>query len=114
MENQLAETIHERWRESASAGRTMREVAFEYLPEAWRQENIAAAQHALRVVQDGMVAGLTLEALAELVHDGWLARNKDRATAEQKVPYSELSEKEKEKDRAIVREATALLRSTAG
>ncbi len=38
-----------------------------------------------------------------VIHDKWLERNKDWASVEQNKPYSELSEEEKDKDRAIIK-----------
>jgi len=39
------------------------------------------------------------------MHDKWLERNGEWAPAEQKLPYDELSEEEKEKDRVVIKKA---------
>ena len=80
------------------------------LPEKWQAENKAAALGALRIVTrsharpDG-----SIEQMSALVHEDWLSRNGDWASAEQKLPYAELSEDEKEKDRVLVRSAIRVL-----
>lgn len=50
-----------------------------------------------------------LEDISSQIHDTWLEENKDWAPEEQKVTYSQLPEKEKEKDRRI---ANAIFETT--
>jgi hypothetical protein len=44
-----------------------------------------------------------LEDISSQIHDAWLDENKDWAPEDQKVPYSQLPEHEKEKDRQVAR-----------
>ncbi len=46
-----------------------------------------------------------VERIAEVVHDAWLLRNRSRADPEERLPYVELSEETKEKDRVYARAA---------
>ena len=43
-----------------------------------------------------------------MVHVAWLSRNAQWAPAEQALPYSDLSEVEKDKDRAVARLAASV------
>lgn len=43
------------------------------------------------------------ERTASAVHDAWLARNHAHASEIERLPYSQLPEEEKEKDRMLVR-----------
>lgn len=70
------------------------------LPPKWQEENKKAAESALQAILDNPDADT--EELADIVHQQWLARNGEWAPAEQKLPYAELSEAEKQKDRDVV------------
>lgn len=76
------------------------------LPEKWKKENKLGGQAAVEAVEK---FGDDMEAAASYVHDKWLERNGSWAAESQKKPYSELSEEEKEKDRAFVRFAQKAL-----
>lgn len=84
--------------------------AFEDLPSNWQYENLEAAKVVINLVFDKTMAGQKLseediEEMAAIVHEKWLERNEwvfdpnygDPSLA---VPYAELSEEEKAKDRA--------------
>lgn len=83
------------------------------LPADWQKENKESATVAVRLVDDASRRGVDLkgeefmESASERVHDAWLRRNGEWAPPEQKLPYQELSQVEKEKDRVVVREALA-------
>jgi hypothetical protein len=49
-----------------------------------------------------------VEEAAAAVHDGWLVRNSRQAQEHQSLPYADLCESEKEKDRYFVRAAIAV------
>lgn len=72
------------------------------LPPRWQAENAAAAAGAIQAVSENP---RDLEAAASAVHDDWLSRNGEWAEPEQKLPYEQLSEVEKEKDRVVVHAA---------
>lgn len=80
------------------------------LPSDWQAENEASAEIAVNEVLDAAMQSLPfdnvfIERVANLLHQGWVERNKDWAPEELKKPYVELSEEEKEKDRHFVRKA---------
>jgi hypothetical protein len=82
-------------------------VPFEKLHPTWKKENLAAGKAALEAVQK---YGNDMEKAAEHVHNEWMKRNpKQDWNAAQHVPYNELPEAEKEKDRAHVREINSAL-----
>ena len=77
-----------------------------YLPEKWKGENKVAAEVAVDLVYGAKLAGKDigsqefLEEASEVVHNEWMKRNpKEEWNAVQHVPYAELSEEEKQKDR---------------
>jgi len=88
------------------AKRTQEEVEAD--AEDYREaENNMSAEIAMNEVRQAIKNGLPLdesfiEKTAEAVHAGWLKRNQRWADEESKKPYGELSESEKEKDRAFV------------
>jgi hypothetical protein len=77
------------------------------LPEKWQADNRAAATS----VVDQLLANPSadIETLADLVHKDWLSRNGEWAEPGQKLPYAELSEEEKQKDREVVLAARAAI-----
>ena len=75
------------------------------LPPQYSGENTAAAKGAVEAIAENPRAGM--EAFAAVVHTQWVGRNESWAPAELKVPYAELPEVEKEKDRVIIRVAAA-------
>lgn len=85
-------------------------TSYEGLPSDWQGENKMSAEVAVTEVEKAIEAGMPLdesfiEAASSTLHDKWLERNGNRAPSEQKKPYSELSEEEKEKDRVIIKKA---------
>ncbi|MEI7511958.1 MAG: hypothetical protein WCK01_00660 [Candidatus Uhrbacteria bacterium] len=85
------------------------------LPNEWQHENKASAEIAVEQTMKAVEAGEDLdeafiERASSVLHDKWLERNGSWAPAEQKLPYSELSEEEKEKDRVIIRSAVNLVK----
>ncbi len=80
------------------------------LPEDWKGENKKSAEVAVTQVEQALRNAIPLdeqfvEIASSALHDKWLERNGSWAPPEQNVPYSELSEEEKEKDRVIIRKA---------
>lgn len=83
------------------------------LPSDWQYENQASAQVTVDQIADAVAAGGELDAAfvetaSSVLHDEWLKRNGAWAPAEQKLPYTELLEAEKEKDRVIIRKGIEL------
>ena len=82
-------------------------VPFEKLHPDWQKENLAAgkaAAHAVQMYPDD------IEKAAEYIHDEWMKRNpKGDWNAAQHVPYDQLPEDEKEKDRVHVRTMARLM-----
>ena len=119
---QFASSAHELWRNQhiKDKGDVPREkdnpdgtkgdinVPFEELHPFWQKENLAAGRAAAEAVTkfpDNM------EKAAEYIHIQWMKRNpKADYNAAQHVPYDELPEDEKEKDRVHVRTMINLMR----
>ncbi len=83
---------------------------FPELPADWQKENLEASRVAMGEVISAYENGIKLDSIfieeaSEQVHVEWLARNKEWAEEDQKLPYEQLSEDEKEKDRMQVRKA---------
>jgi hypothetical protein len=87
---------------------------YQDLPADWQKENKDSASVAVRLIADGRSQGADLsssdfmESASSKVHDAWLQRNGEWAPPEQRLPYDQLSEAEKEKDRVVVRAALGL------
>lgn len=75
-------------------------TAFPDLPADWREENFLSARVAIEKIED----------LLNLVHDGWLDRNDQNASADQKTQYSRLSKDEKDKDIDVLEEALRIIK----
>ncbi len=83
------------------------------LPADWQEENRLSAEVAVSYVLAGATWWRRLfgfgrqfvEAGSAIVHVKWLERNGEWAEEHQKLPYHELNEIEKEKDRVIIRNA---------
>jgi len=87
-------------------------TSYAELPEKWQAENKAQAQSAIGLVAQNMEDAMgNIEGLAAQVHEQWLSRNS--WAKEQKsplaVPYSELPEEEKQKDRDVITAAYEIL-----
>ena len=85
-------------------------TAFADLPGDWQEENMAAAIVAMNEVISAYEQGTEfndafVESASAQVHIEWLKRNSEWAEADQKLPYAQLSEEEKDKDRLQVLKA---------
>ena len=81
-------------------------VPFHKLHPDWKKENIAAGHAALAATKKHPH---DMEKAAEHVHNEWMKRNpKADYNAAQHVPYNDLSDAEKEKDRVHVRAMSSL------
>lgn len=87
------------------------------LPEDWKGENKISAEVAMgevfknrNVINDANREAF-IEGASNVMHEKWLERNGSWAPPEQKLPYAELSEEEKEKDRVIIRKAIEIYQS---
>ena len=118
---QFASAAHEEWRRSLPPNEqnVPRErsknggpkadinVPFDQLHPTAQQENLAAGIAAEQAVKK---FPNDIEKAAEYIHIEWMNRNpKDDYTAAQHLPYDELPEIEKEKDRVHVRTMMELL-----
>jgi hypothetical protein len=118
---QFASAAHDEWRRNFDPTGTKERVKknsdgsegninvpFEKLHPDWQRENLAAGRAAAEAVSkfpDNM------EKAAEYIHIEWMKRNpKADYNAAQHVPYDELPEDEKEKDRVHVRTMMKLMR----
>jgi len=108
----FASNAHEAWRKEYQEknGNTPRikknsdgsegdiNVPFHKLHPDWQKENLAAGKAALEAVKKHPD---DREAASEHIHNEWMKRNpKGDWNASQHVPYKELSDEEKDKDRA--------------
>jgi hypothetical protein len=90
---------------------------FEQLPENWQYENLEAARVAIELVYDKTVAGEEftaeeVEQMAAVIHEEWLKRNDwvfnpEYGDPKLAVPYAQLSQEEKDKDKAQLGPAVA-------
>ena len=117
---QFASNAHEEWRRNFDPTGTKPRikknsdgtegdinVPFEKLHPDWKKENLAAAHAAHHAVKH---FGRGMEKAAEHVHNEWMKRNpKGDWNAAQHVPYEQLPDDEKEKDRVHVRTMMKLL-----
>lgn len=109
-EPRLKQTKDTKWSE-AHGGATEIDIAntsYEDLPSDWQAESKASAEVAVHEVEKAVDLGEKLgenfiERASNKVHEAWLERNGAWAPPEQKLPYAQLSEPEKEKDREYVR-----------
>jgi hypothetical protein len=111
---QFAAKAHDEWRKNFDPSGTKERikknsdgtegninVPFHKLHPDWKKENLAAGHAALAAVKKHPH---DMEKAAEHVHKEWMKRNpKAEHNAAQHVPYHELPEAEKEKDRVHVR-----------
>lgn len=91
-------------------------TSFGELPEDWQKESRESAKVAMEEVFTKAKYGPQfddsfIEEASAIVHQKWVERNSDRASEDQNLPYENLSEEEKDKDRAIVREAVRFFQS---
>lgn len=88
---------------------------FANLPSNWQYENLEAARVAIeqvfdKIMDDEEITDEVIEEMSSEVHEAWLKRNdwvydKDYGDPSLTVPYTELSEDEKAKDRVQIQEA---------
>ena len=117
---QFASSAHEEWRKNYDPTGTKPRIKknsdgsegdinqpFNKIHPDWQRENLAAGQAALQAVKQFPDDE---EKAAEFIHIQWMKRN-PRAdyNAAQHVPYEQLPEEEKEKDRVHVRTMKQLL-----
>jgi hypothetical protein len=137
LKEKLASSLHDKWRETRKKedgsyeprwkstkdqkwinqkGTNQTDIAntdYENLPEDWQAENKASAEVAVEEIAKAINQGKSLdenfvESASAVIHKRWVERNESWAPSEQKVPYTELVEEEKEKDRDIIREAIVI------
>lgn len=80
---------------------------YDQLPEDWKAENKAAADVAVGLYREGVGTGDTtsdafVEGASSAIHDAWLERNTWAKDGELDVPYDQLPEDEKAKDRVQI------------
>ena len=133
----LGSKLHEKWAEGYRSGEMAKgnenptrmkddgmggqvdilNTSYAELPPKWQAENKAQAEAAIGLVSKDMSGAMdNLENLAAQVHEQWLSRNS--WAVEQKsplaVPYSELPEEEKQKDRDVIIAAHEILSQMMG
>lgn len=91
--------------------------SFDQLPSNWQYENLEAARVAIELVYDKTVAGEEftaeeIEQMAAVIHEEWLKRNDwvfnpEYGDPKLAVPYAQLSQEDKDKDKAQLGPAVA-------
>ena len=85
-------------------------TSYSDLPAKWQAENKAQAESAIGLVARNMdSASMDIEGLAAQIHEQWLSRNSWAKDGPLGVPYSELPEEEKQKDRDVITAAHEIL-----
>ena len=90
-------------------------TSYAELPEKWQAENKAQAQSAIGLVAQNMEDAMSnIEGLAAQVHEQWLSRNSWAKDGPLGVPYNELPEEEKQKDKKVISAAYDILQEMMG
>ncbi len=126
----LASKLHENWASGYRAGEMAKgnenptrmkddgmggqvdilNTSYDQLPAKWQAENKAQAESAISLVAKDMEGAMgNIEGLAAQVHEQWLSRNSWAKDGPLGVPYNELPEEEKQKDRDVVEAAYEIL-----
>ena len=126
----LASKLHENWASGYRAGEMAKgnenptrmkddgmggqvdilNTSYDQLPAKRQAENKAQAESAISLVAKDMEGAMgNIEGLAAQVHEQWLSRNSWAKDGPLGVPYNELPEEEKQKDRDVVQAAYEIL-----
>ena len=90
-------------------------TSYSDLPAKWQAENKAQAESAIGLVARNMdSASMDIEGLAAQIHEQWLSRNSWAKDGPLGVPYNELPEEEKQKDRDVITAAQDILQEMMG
>jgi len=85
-------------------------TSYSDLPPKWQAENKAQAESAISLVAENMDNAMgNIDGLASEVHEQWLSRNSWAKDGPLGVPYSELPEEEKQKDKDVITAAYEIL-----
>ena len=93
-------------------------ASYEQLPADWQFENRVAAELTVDELLAAQSRGEPLdeafiERVADALHAAWVDRNRSWAAAELLLPYAELPEVEKEKDRLFVKQGLSVLQAAS-
>ena len=126
----LGSKLHEKWAEGYRSGEMAKgnesptrmkddgmggqvdilNTSYAELPEKWQAENKAQAESAISLVAKNMENAMgNIDGLASEVHEQWLSRNSWAKDGPLGVPYSELPEEEKQKDKDVITAAYEIL-----
>lgn len=102
---EIASLSHDKWRSTVSPEDVedhINNIDFDELPDDWKNENISSAEIALdqvllQVKNEGEFDNNFIESSARVLHQKWLERNNEN------IPYEDLTEKDKEKDRIFIK-----------
>jgi hypothetical protein len=110
--DRIARALHEDWSEDILPNeKAIANVAYDDLPYEWQRENRESAESAFARIRQGIANHWGRSELGAIIHRDWMDRNKDRAPAEQLLPFRDLPDSEKRKD-YVVLEAAAEVIST--
>lgn len=109
------QTLDEEWiRAHGSSEVDIANTDYEDLPSDWQEENKAAAEVAQSLLNEGYAnhedikGDEFVESASSQIHEAWLGRNGWAIGGELDVPYDQLPEAEKLKDRAQILTAIEL------
>jgi hypothetical protein len=109
----LASNLHGIWADSYRSGEMAKgnENPTRMKDDAkWQAENKAQAESAIGLVAQNMEnAMMDIEGLSAQIHEQWLSRNSWAKDGPLGVPYNELPEEEKQKDRDVITAAYDIL-----
>jgi hypothetical protein len=109
-ESHVKTTVDKAWIKQHGTDQVDMTIDYSQLPSDWQAERSTGAQIALDAVLAAQDSNRKLdesfvEETADLLHIKWLERNTSRATEIHKLPYAELPEYQKNKDRFFVHAA---------
>lgn len=118
-EERLKPTTDQEWIKTHGTSKVdIANTSYEDLPVDWKGENRDSAEVSVTIVERALRSGVVdiesegfLEEASATVHAKWLERNGSWAPPEQNLPYEELSEDEKDKDRVMVKAAIRVVRT---
>lgn len=121
--SEFAERFHEQWAAGQQAGvdgsvDELSYLTFDQLSDGDKQENFSAAEFVYNLLKDRNLEHITsedIEQMAEAVHEEWLSREANDWSdgTELDSHYKDLSDAEKDKDRAQIQTAINILKGIA-
>lgn len=109
--SKIKATIDKEWiKKHGTDQADLAKLEYSELPSDWQKERWSGAKIALDTLLETVKSGKPLddefiEYASDIIHEEWLPRNVERAKDYHKLPYADLSNFQKEKDRIFARAA---------